>query len=249
MSLTKEELKAIELRTTGLMQTECYKAVYDTEGLTTRQIQSKSGAFFRRVEIVEALKKLRREGEEARQGFTEKQLKAIALRVEGHTKTDCYKQAYDVEAMNENTIHTRAFELFEVPHIAAEVKRRKSEGFKEFHIELDEVLALMADSLKVDPADLFDETGALKAMHDIPKRTRLAMTSFEVVEMDGGLFRPDRTVTKVKFNPKSQIMDMFMKKFGDYAAKRLEVQDVTPISRMITDEEIERINKKLDERY
>ena len=75
------------------------------------------------------------------------------------------------------------------------------------------------------------------------------MISFEVVEQEGGLFKPDRRITKVRFNPKSQIMDMFMKKFGDYAAKRLEVEDVTPISRQITPEEIEEINKRLDDRY
>ena len=82
-------------------------------------------------------------------GFTAKQLKAIEMRVEGHIKTECYRAAYNTENMNMYTIQKKAFELFENPKIAEEVKRRKSEGFREYHVELDEVLALMADSLKV----------------------------------------------------------------------------------------------------
>ena len=59
--------------------------------------------------------------------LTPKQLKAIDVYVEGNSKSEAYRQAYNCENSSPATINARAFELFELPKVTAEVSRLQGE--------------------------------------------------------------------------------------------------------------------------
>lgn len=181
--------------------------------------------------------------------FTYRQEKAINCLLSGMTHSDSYRAAYSTDNMKSQTVRRKAHMLFTLPKVKARIEKEKQLSFQRNHATLDEVLGLMADSLRVDPLEAFDETGAIKPLKDIPVAVRRAMGGIKIEEKDGGMFGSKTTIKDIKFNPKVPIMDMFLKKFGDYAAAKLQVEDVTPISKKITAEEAADIDKKLDEQY
>ena len=97
--------------------------------------------------------------------------------------------------------------------------------------------------------EMFDDQGRMKQLKDIPAPVRRAMTGIKLEEGKGGMFGSATVIKDIKFNPKTPIMDMFMKKYGNYAAAKLAVEDVTPISSKLTPEEAKEISEKLDGKY
>ena len=181
--------------------------------------------------------------------FTNRQEKAINCHLSGLTHIDAYRAAYSTENMNPNTLHRKAHALFALPKIKARVEKEKQLTLQRNHTTLDKVLSLMKDAMEVDPNDIFDDEGQMLPLKDIPKCTRLAITGFDVNEASGGMFKPDTKVTKIKFASKEKLYEMFMKHFGAFAAERLQVEDITPISKRITAEEAAAIDKKLEKEY
>lgn len=181
--------------------------------------------------------------------FTPRQEKAINCHLSGLTHVDAYRAAYSTSNMKPETARRRAHSLFTLPKVKGRVEREKKEALQRNHTTLDKVLSLMKDAMEVDPNDIFDDEGQMLPLKDISKGTRLAMTGFEVVETNGGMFKPDVKVTKIKFASKEKIYEMFMKHFGAFAASKLQIEDVTPISKRITSEEATAIDKKLEGDY
>ena len=182
--------------------------------------------------------------------FTNRQEKAINCHLSGETISDAYRAAYSTDNMKPETVRRKAHYLFTLPKVKARVEREKREALQRNHTTLDKVLSLMKEAMEVDPNDIFDDEGQMLPIKDIPKKTRLAMTGFDVVETNGGMFKPDVKVTKIKFASKEKLYEMFMKHFpGGFAASKLQIEDVTPISKRITPEEAAAIDKKLERDY
>lgn len=181
--------------------------------------------------------------------FTNRQEKAIQCHLSGLSHVEAFRAAYSTVNQNQNTTHRKAHALFALPKVKARVEKEKRLTLQRNHTTLDKVLSLMKDAMEVDPQDVFDEDGQMLPLKDIPKGTRLAMTGFEVAETNGGMFKPDVKVTKIKFLPKERLYEMFMKHFGAFAASKLQIEDVTPISKRITPEEAVAIDKKLEKDY
>lgn len=181
--------------------------------------------------------------------LTYKQKVTVNCFLSGMNMSDAYRRGYNTSRMKSETVNRRAFEFFESGKIAAIVEAEKKKALERTHATLDEVLSLMAESLRVDPLEVFDDQGRIKPLKDIPVRVRRAMTSIKIEEGKGGMFGGTTTIKDIKFNSKVPIMDMFMKKYGDYAASKFEVEDVTPISSKISAAEAKEIGEKLDGKY
>ena len=181
--------------------------------------------------------------------FTPRQEKAIQCHLSGITHVDAYRAAYSTDNMKPETARRRAHVLFTLPKVKDRVEKEKKLALQRNHTTLDRVMSLMKDAMEVDPLDIFDEKGQVRLLKDIPKGTRLAMTGFDLREANGGMFKPDVKVTKIKFASKEKIYEMFMKHFGAFAASKLQIEDVTPIAKRITAEEAAAIDKKLENDY
>lgn len=181
--------------------------------------------------------------------LTYKQKVTVNCFLSGMSMSDAYRRGYNTARMKSETVNRAAFAFFENSKISAIVKTEQKKALERTHATLDEVLSLMAESLRVDPLEVFDDQGRIKPLKDIPVAVRRAMTGIKLEEGKGGMFGNTTTIKDIKFNPKTPIMDMFMKKYGDYAAAKLAVEDVTPISSRLTPEEAKDISEKLDGKY
>ncbi len=79
----------------------------------------------------------------------------------------------------------------------------------------DEVLASLARDIRFDPAKLYDESGALKAIHEMDEDTRLALRGLEVDQIKVEGIAIGHTV-KAKFPEKTAAREQGMKHFGLY---------------------------------
>lgn len=163
--------------------------------------------------------------------------------------TTAYKAAYSWKNMKTPTIHQCAFQVLARPHVKVEVDRELSKRFQRNHTTIDEVLSIMADVIRADPKDAFKKDGTLKALKDMPRGLRQALAGFETITLAGDMFGNGKSVvTKVKFTPKAALIDMFMKHFGAYK-NVLTIDNKIPISEVISAEEAQVIDSKLDEQY
>ncbi len=181
--------------------------------------------------------------------FTKHEEAFVVAYLETRSATKAYRAAYSWKNMKPTTVNRTAKDVLERPHIAARVVEEISLTYKRNHTTIDEVLSIMADVIRADPKDAFKEDGTLKDLKDMPRGLRQALAGFETITLPGDMFGKGRSVvTKVKFTPKAALIDMFMKHFGAYK-NVLTIDNKIPISEVISAEEAQVIDSKLDEQY
>lgn len=84
------------------------------------------------------------------------------------------------------------------PLIKAEVSRLMGEKFKALHMDVDEILARTASLARVNAADLFDELGNLKPIHDLEEHHALAIAGVDVQEITTGSGETAKVVGSLK---------------------------------------------------
>lgn len=86
-------------------------------------------------------------------------------------------------------------------------------------ITVDECVSILANIARLDIADLFNEEGGLKPIHQIPKEARTAIASLESEQlfdyMDGEKI-PAGVLKKVRTANKEGVIDKLMKHLGGY---------------------------------
>jgi len=147
--------------------------------------------------------------------YTPRQEKAIQHYLINGDKTAAYRHAYSTTRMKPATINRIAKRLFDLPKICTRIEQEQKATFDRNKATIDEVLSIMADSLRVDPAEMINEDGSLKKISQMPKSARMAIAAIEVNELRiGG--ESVGEIKKVKLNSRTQVMDMFMKHLGGY---------------------------------
>ena len=82
---------------------------------------------------------------------------------------------------------------------------------------LDEVLIVLADIIRFDPAEMYDEEGSLLPIHKMPKKVRMCIQSFEIQEVPSfNEELPDTITKKVKHYDKLAGVEKLMKHLGGY---------------------------------
>ena len=97
-------------------------------------------------------------------------------------KSAAYREAYDCENMKAETIHVKASELASIGKVAVRIAELRDEAAERNKISLDEIIGSMAEVVRFDIAELYDEDNKLKSIHFIPKSTRNSITQIEVFE-------------------------------------------------------------------
>ena len=156
--------------------------------------------------------------------YTLKQEKSIQHYLINGDKTAAYKHAYSTSRMKPATINRTAKRLFDLPKICTRIAQEQKATFDRNKATIDEVLSIMADNLRIDPAPLFNDDGSMKNIKDIPKKARMALADIETNELRFGK-EVVGEIKKVKFNSRTQIMDMFMKHLGGYEKDNKQQQD------------------------
>ena len=170
-------------------------------------------------------------------GLTHKQEAFAQAVASGKTYSDAYREAYDCKKMSVNSIYVKSSELMNNGKVTVRVKEIQEETRDRNKVVLDEVLKEMANWLRFDPIELFDENYALKSIADLPPQVRKTIASMEVVELYENIDKVKTKVgelKKVKFIDKRAISDQFMKHFGAYVTKVThEIEDLSHLEDLL----------------
>lgn len=147
-------------------------------------------------------------------------------------KTRAYKIAYDCDNMAPETINRKAFELFENGKITARVDELKEALHDTFKTDLHKTVKGIFNITNFDIAEIYDENGNLKNIHDIPKHVRTSISgikTLEEFEWENGKKKSVGQTREVKTYNKLEALKDLMKHFGGYAEHNF--QKKTDLSR------------------
>lgn len=136
---------------------------------------------------------------------------------------EAYEAHYDTSKMSQNAIYVEACRLIQNPNVALRIKEIQEETEKRNQATLDEVLNMMADWLRFDPLEMFDDYDCVKSIKDLPKHIRTSISEIQVQEQykntSEGKVKIGE-VKRIKFIDKRATADMIMKKSGAYVERK-----------------------------
>lgn len=132
-------------------------------------------------------------------------------------KSAAYREVYSCSKMKPETINVRASLLSNEYKVSIRIKELQNDAIQRNKATLDEVLMVLADIIRFDPADMYDEEGSLLPIHKMPKKVRMCIQSFEVQEVPSFNDEvPDTLTKKVKHYDKLSSVEKLMKHLGGY---------------------------------
>lgn len=139
-------------------------------------------------------------------------------------KTKAYKKAYNCIRMKPQTITRNANALIKIDKIATRIQQLQKEMFERNKATIDEVISIMSDNLRFDPVEMINDDGSIKKIKDMPKNIRMVLAGIDVDEIivKGKVIGETK---KIRFNSRTQIIDMFMKHLGGYEKDNKQQQD------------------------
>lgn len=150
----------------------------------------------------------------------------------GGNKSAAYRHAYNSEKMSEQTINTKAYELFKKGYVRDRLSHLQSTLEKENKVSLDMLVGELLASLQFDPMDLYEANGEMKPLKDIEPKIRRNISEMGVRSVGSGEL--SREVTYAKTIDKHKTIDALSKMFGYYAPEKRELSgEVTTTRRTI----------------
>ncbi len=116
---------------------------------------------------------------------------------------------------SENSANVISSENLAKPNIKEYITELQKEISERNKITVDECVSLLAKMARFDIAELYDNTGAIKSIHDIPEDTRLAIEAIDTedMRMEGMTMG---SVNKVKLSSRRANIIELMKHLGGY---------------------------------
>lgn len=121
------------------------------------------------------------------------------------------------QAKTRQAAANKACKLLALPAVAGLIADLKAKQFKRLEVKADNVLLELARLVDTDPAKLYDESGAMLPIHQMPEDIRRCISSIEYDQLTG---RP-----KVKFWSKPEALALLGKHFKLFV-DRVEVKEV-----------------------
>ena len=109
------------------------------------------------------------------------------------------------------------------PYIASEIESRLATLAEKAGLSAELVLASLARELRFDPADLYDEWGNIKPIHEIPEDARKCLVGMETAQV--GSPEAPVMVQKVKWVNAANARDQAMKHLGLYEKDNAQKTD------------------------
>lgn len=154
--------------------------------------------------------------------LTEKQEKFAQLVANGERYFDAYKQSYKAGNMSNNSIYVNSSRLMDCTMVALRVKEIQAEYgeklFKDKVADLNEILVMMTNRVRLDPRELYNADGSFKEMPELTLEQAQNLAEITVKEIFSDEVQVGRIV-KVKLVDLKGIFDSFLKTFGAYIEK------------------------------
>ncbi|AWG26006.1 terminase small subunit [Flavobacterium kingsejongi] len=134
-------------------------------------------------------------------------------------KSVAYREAYSASKMKPETVNRAAFELHENPNITARIKEIQHDLYKRNQMSIDECISILSDIARFDIVDIYDESGNLKKIQEIPKSARNSIEQIESFEeFEGrGIERKSTGINrKIKTSDKQAAIDKLIRYMGGY---------------------------------
>ena len=130
-------------------------------------------------------------------------------------KSAAYREAYSTSRMKNVTIHSRASKLSVEYKISTRIDELRLEIKEVNKVTISEIVNTLADMLRFDIAELYDDNGNLLNLKSIPKKARLMISQLETDEIK---FKGESIgqVKKLKVFDKMQSIEKLMKHLGGY---------------------------------
>lgn len=150
--------------------------------------------------------------------LTQKQENFCLAYLECGNASESYRRAYNTGNMKAESIHRRAADLMQDSKVTARIESLRAAVAE--HVVIDEarILEEVERLCLVDPAQLFDENGALLPIRKMSPNVRSAVSSIEVEEVKGKDGTVIGRVKKIKLWDKNSALDKAMKHRGLFEA-------------------------------
>jgi len=151
--------------------------------------------------------------------LTVKQEKFCLVYFQCGDASEAYRQVYDCKKMKPATINRTAHELLKNPKIAARIEELRSAAAEKAVLTESRVLEEAARIGLCDSRKLFNEDGALKAIHELDADVASAIAAVEVEELfeNNGEGREHvGRVKKIKMWDKNSALEQLFKHLGMY---------------------------------
>lgn len=148
--------------------------------------------------------------------LTVKQEKFCQAYVKLGDKSAAYREAYSTSQMKPETINRKAFELYNVGKITARIENLQEEIAERNRLSIDDLVQSLSYMVKFDISDLYDQSGSLRNIHDIPKNARLMIEQLDTLEEKGGQGEIVGYTKKIRTIKKLDAIEKLMKHLGGY---------------------------------
>lgn len=126
-------------------------------------------------------------------GLTPKQEKFSTLYIETGNASEAYRQSYDAEGMNDNSVGKTAHELLKNPKVAQRIEELRAEHRERHKVTVDRIVAELALIAFHDPGDFYEwdeKTVTLKPKATLtPEQRRCIAEMSQTVTEAGGTLR------------------------------------------------------------
>jgi phage terminase small subunit len=133
--------------------------------------------------------------------------------------SEAYRSAYNATKMKPSTIGVKASIMLMEDKFRVKVEAIRRELAIRNEITLDEVVNDLARMSRFDIAELYDEDGDLKNIHDMPKEARQMISSMDIeaiYETRGDQRIQIGNTKKIKLNNRLDVLEKLMKYFDGY---------------------------------
>lgn len=147
-------------------------------------------------------------------------------------KSRAYRIAYNAEKMPNESIHVKAHEVANNVNVALRIRELEKLRAQTFETNMKETIQGIFQIANFDIAEIYNEDGSMKNIHDIPKHIRTAISGLKTYEENVG--QGDDKVKlgetkEVKTYDKLAAFEKLMKHQGGYLMHNM--QKTTELSR------------------
>lgn len=151
--------------------------------------------------------------------YTQKEEFCIQEYIRTGHKANSYKAAYDTSRMKVSTINAKTTKFFGLEKTKDRISELQTLIWEDNKATVNELVSNLSDMIRFDPAELYDDQGKMKMIHDIPKPARQMIEALDVQElflMDRGSKVNIGEVKKIKLIKKLDAIEKLMKHLNGY---------------------------------
>jgi phage terminase small subunit len=178
--------------------------------------------------------------------LTIKQEKFCQAYIRFGDKSAAYREAYSTSKMKSETVNRNSFKLFNDNKITTRIEFLQKEISKRNKIEIDELVIALSGMVRFDVAELYDESGALKNIHEMPLSARQMITQLDTFEQYNSKGEFQGTTKKIRTIQKLDAIEKLMKYLGAYEKdnnqKKIELNQNIDVSKL-SNETLEELEK------